>query len=214
MFSVTKHSLYADTSVDVFIIHKTCLLPSGPNSTTDVRISGARPRRAQGSRLQAFILDSVSHLNFIVFGAFPSLACDYWLDEYFHLRDLRAPHTLHVKTLTDVPSRADLPPIFSFSLRLEARDCPWLFASRKSEVSSFDLLDASLLSIPGAQVFSPLTWTGVSTCRATSTSPWMGLPGLPSTAKCRFYLFSAQSPSVTLHCSLMAFITCLSRPFV
>lgn len=73
------------------------LLPKGPTSTNDIRISGVRPRRAQG-----ISLDSVSHPSFILLGAFPSLVYDSWLDAYFHLGDLRAPHTFHDRKRSDL----------------------------------------------------------------------------------------------------------------
>lgn len=162
------------------------------------------------------ILDSVSHLSVILLGAFPSLVYDYWLDEYFHLGDLRAPHTFHVRKLSDlVLADLVLLPFLPFHSGLK----PWLslalppISLRSACLTSSRTLP-SLPSIPGAQVSLPLTGTDVSTGQVTSASLWTGPPGLPPTAKCWFYLFSAQNPLMTLHCSLTAFIMCWNLPVV
>lgn len=117
LLSVTKHSLHATSSVDVFIMHRTFLLPNALISTNHIKISGAGPSRLQGADSKVFILDSPSHLNFTgdLVAAAPSLVHDYWLDAYFHTGDLRAPHTLPVKNLSDVPCISVLLPFFLFT---------------------------------------------------------------------------------------------------
>lgn len=95
---------------------RTFLLPNALISTNHIRISGVGPSRLQGADSKVFILDSASYLNFTgdLVGAAPSLVHDYWLGAYFHMGDLRALHTLPVKTLSNVPCISGPPPIFPF----------------------------------------------------------------------------------------------------
>lgn len=114
LLSVTKHSSHATSSVDVFIMHRTFLLPNAFIPKNHIRISGVGPGRLQGADSKVFILDSASHLNFTgdLVGVAPSLV--RYIGSMHISTGASEPLTLYLSKNSDVPCISGPPPIFPF----------------------------------------------------------------------------------------------------
>lgn len=150
----------SDSYMAVFIMHRTFSLPNGAILANYIRISGNQSQQGTPQSWSPNIYPSLSLLSEL--HSFWSMSIfliyDYWLGEYFHLGDLRALHSLHIKKCNDSPSRYSLPLIFFFtqawnlwlSLTLHPIILRYVFSP-----SSRALLSPP--SIPGAHVFLSLT---------------------------------------------------------
>ena len=98
----------------VLIRCRTFPLPNGPLFVNYIRMSGSESQQGSRELVPKSYLSLLSELhslwNLSIF-----LVYDYWLDEYFHLGDLRTPHALYNKKCSNIPSRSGPPPIFFFT---------------------------------------------------------------------------------------------------